>query len=586
MVIFHINKDWLPGGFVGVDMFFVISGFLISSIILNKKTLNTFYFIDFYQSRIRRILPAYLFLMIVTLLTMTILLTPRDFNFFHDSFLKSLFFYSNNYFSDFGNYFAPNSNELPLLHTWSLSIEMQFYLVLPFFILFLSKKKFISISIGIILLSLLYTHYQIIFNNNSQSMYFSLLARSGEFLVGSLIACCNLKPKNNFHSNVISITGLILVVLSIVYLTKDDIFPGFSALPVCIGTALIITSSNSVVNKALSHPVLVFLGTISYSLYLWHWPVLSTLRYYSNSYALDYSELIIFTFLTISFSALSYYLIENKFRNKNSSKKILFQRYTFLLTVVLTLTYSTKYINNNIITELQTKYTRYAPADKICHGTIIGDCFRGDRSSNSEALVLGDSHAAQLNLFFDVVGESRSVRFKVITASNCVTIPNFDYTKLPKYSQGKCAEQIAYTKELVKNAKTIIIAGHWAYQITHENFTKRLNAFLDSTKERGQTVIILPQVPLFKSNIMRINRFEQLGLPLKIERNEDWIKANNTIKEISGRYNNVKYVELSELRLFQEVPYYEGELIYFDNSHLNEVGAVKYGELAIDAIDL
>ena len=131
VIIFHLNKYWLPGGFIGVDMFFVISGFLITGIILTRKRQNEFSLISFYTSRIKRIVPAYLVLIIIVALCAAILFIPNDFDAFRASVKSALYFNSNTFFAKQHDYFGPAVHELPLLHTWSLAIEMQFYLLLP-----------------------------------------------------------------------------------------------------------------------------------------------------------------------------------------------------------------------------------------------------------------------------------------------------------------------------------------------------------------------------------------------------------------------------------------------------------------------
>jgi len=131
VIFFHVNKNYLPGGFVGVDMFFVISGFLIGSIIFRQKLARQFSFVEFYKARYRRIVPAYLAMVSIVSILAAILFVPKDFAFFWQSLKSTLYFSSNQYFSEFGDYFGPSSHELPLLHTWSLAIEMQFYLLLP-----------------------------------------------------------------------------------------------------------------------------------------------------------------------------------------------------------------------------------------------------------------------------------------------------------------------------------------------------------------------------------------------------------------------------------------------------------------------
>ncbi len=185
VIIFHYNKDVLSGGFVGVDIFLVVSGFLITTIIVKRENSKPREILKFYLNRFFRIYPAYFFMLIVTTLIFSLLLTYQDFSYFKDSLFKSFLFLSNNYFSDFGGYFLPDSTELPLLHTWSLSVEMQFYLCLPILTFLIPNKnvfKFLFfISISLLLLDIVFEE------KNHMFSYYSFLYRFPEFMFGSLV---------------------------------------------------------------------------------------------------------------------------------------------------------------------------------------------------------------------------------------------------------------------------------------------------------------------------------------------------------------------------------------------------------------
>lgn len=196
VMVFHLNPTWLPGGFVGVDVFLVISGFLITSILLHKKSSAGYSLTEtlkyFYVSRFKRIVPAYFLMLIIVALVAAVLFLPSDFNTFRKGLEKATWFSSNRYFADFGDYFAPASNEQPLLHTWSLAVEIQFYLLAPFIVLLLPirllKWFFVVLLIGLTALA----EYHLRFLGMEQATYYSLYARLPEFFCGrSGSSVCN-----------------------------------------------------------------------------------------------------------------------------------------------------------------------------------------------------------------------------------------------------------------------------------------------------------------------------------------------------------------------------------------------------------
>lgn len=191
VIVFHFNPAWLPGGFVGVDIFLVISGYLISSILLHKKNKPEYQLLPtlnyFYTSRIKRIVPAYYTTLIAISLIAAVLFLPTDFSNYRDGLKKAAWFNSNNYFASFGDYFAPANHEQPLLHTWSLAIEIQFYLIVPFIFL-LIPKRLLSwlLPLGILIFTAI-AEYKLR-TGAQQATYYSLLARLPAFFFGGWIA--------------------------------------------------------------------------------------------------------------------------------------------------------------------------------------------------------------------------------------------------------------------------------------------------------------------------------------------------------------------------------------------------------------
>ena len=587
VILFHINKDWLPGGFVGVDVFFVISGFLIGGIILRKRRGGTFSLYDFYAGRVRRIVPAYLVLLAITTIVAAVVFNQKDFEFFQDSAKSAIYFGSNGYFSKFGDYFAPSAHELPLLHTWSLAIEMQFYLILPVALILLPQRLWgVSLMVAVILL-IGYGFREVNFGLK-QKAYFSLLVRIPEFLLGVGLAVFEsgrgqekLRELIDRSANWIGALGFLLLVGSFWLISEDSAFPGVWVLAPCIGAVAVIGARNSAISGELAHPALVWIGGLSYSLYLWHWPILAFFRYVVETYQLGISLLVAFLILLLISSYVSWRWIEIPYRRRVDKTSSSVWRVAMLIFgVAIPLSLASR-VNAAIEDPLPVAYTRYAAGDEICHGKVVKDCMRGARESATEPqLVLGDSHAAQLNIFFDTVGRTNGQRFRVITASSCVTIPEFDVGRLPEYARADCKASIEFAKRYLAEAKVIVIAGMWQYQASSANFIKAFRAFLVDADAHGKSVIVLAQIPMLSSNVLRLRRFEKLGIRHQISLHPEWLQANSAVRKIVSEYGSARFVDLSGYELFANAPFLGGRLIYHDSHHLNEIGADEYGKIA------
>lgn len=579
VILFHVNRDWLPGGFIGVDIFLVISGFLITSIILHQKREGSFSFLSFYIARIKRIVPAYLVLLAVTSLFMMVLLIPQDFNSYKKSLLAALYFNSNHFFANEYDYFAPAAHELPLLHTWSLAVEMQFYLLLPAILTFI-PRRFLGLALliaGAAILS--YSSFQIA-QGHREAQYFSLAARIPEFLLGCLLALQPIGQNwNDRTSNFAAGTGLLLILGSFWFINEKTAFPGLLTLPPCIGATLLLAASKSGVNRRISSTAFVWIGNLSYSLYLWHWPVLAGFRYFLETYNLPISAVLGCIALTVTCSYASYRYVELPFRRKRSTTGLIHA--TALATGVLMTIWVSHLVNPKLVTPLPKSLTRYAQPSKICHAKIVGDCLRGDRSANRTLLMLGDSHAAQLNYFADEVGNAINAKIRVISASACVTIPGFDVERIGEGLRPACRSQIEKAKDYIQSSDAIILAGKWRSHSKSNLFMEALDQFLREAASRNQQVIVLAQVPMLTSNVQRAYRFQSLGLSQTNSSMEDrWESANDQIQKLVANHKNSIFLNLAKHELFADAPFENGVLLYHDSQHLNEIGSRRYGEVA------
>jgi peptidoglycan/LPS O-acetylase OafA/YrhL len=323
VVIFHIAQSFMTGGYVGVDIFFVISGYLISGNIFQDIKDNRFSVARFYERRIRRIGPAYAAVLCFCAAVVFLKFYPAEAIKFSASLLAAVLSVTNFYYWVTSGYFALASEEMPLLHTWSLSVEEQFYLIFPLFFAFIAKfgPRLTKTTLLIAFVASLVLSAIGVFLYPTATFYL-LPTRAWELLLGTLLAVKAFPALGSaLQRNISTILGLALIGVPIVAYGPNTPFPGLAALPPCLGAALILhagESGDSIVSRLLSLPPMVFVGMISYSLYLWHWPFLVFQRTDFLLIASDSKLLVRITVLVASFVAatLSWWLIERPTRNR------------------------------------------------------------------------------------------------------------------------------------------------------------------------------------------------------------------------------------------------------------------------------
>lgn len=573
VLLFHLNDQILPGGFVGVDIFFVISGFLISSLLLHQKENGTLSIKKFYLNRIKRILPAYyVFLLIITFVVICIYI-PSDVYSFRSKLFHSFIFNSNNFFATLSNYFGPSSIENPLLHTWTLSIEMQFYMLLPFIIGFTNRKRSIYLCCFFCIFFLLYTQYQIILGYKNL-MYFSLIARAPEFLIGVIFTLANWT--NNFSKkkqSYMGILGMILILSSFFLINPKSTFPGIITLRPCGGTILIIANKNGLVNTIISSKFFVWIGELSYSIYLWHWGVLALIRYHNMQYFLCGYQYIFVILITFILSYASYKYIEIYFRKMPSGKFVL--RFSIVPFIIIILAFSLKYISINS-KGFPLELTSFRGVGEENHVKYTKDFLLGDSLSNDTLLLLGNSHGYVLKPFFDYLGKRNNFCFHSITNNTYSTIPGFSKeffetrTDYESYN-----DLVSVVKEKIPHVKIIIIATVYDLEKVQEYISalSYLNSLIDTTQ---QSIIILNDYPSVDVNPIRKNKSilksESNFLSFNLEHHELPLEVLEFIKNNSAFH----YLNLTHSSFFREAPYYNDTVIYYDNNHLNKYGSIKY----------
>lgn len=344
VILCHAKLPYFSGGYIGVDVFFVISGYLITSIIYNDLEKNKFSFINFYERRARRILPALFILILATLPFAYYWMLPDELKNFGESVVATILFSNNVLLSMTSGYWDLSSQFKPLLHTWSLGVEEQYYLAFPV-LLVVWHKLFGNKSILIELLILIVGSiiFSILFRDSPHGAnYYMLPSRAWELLIGSFVSFYIRYEsdliKGKSILNLISLLGLVLILGSVRYFDASTPTPGLWTLLPTIGSALIILYAveGTLVNRVLSVRPVVFLGKISYSAYLWHWPLLSFAMIYSKNSPNILTNLLLCT-ISIFIAALSYKYVETPFRNKQRiSRKIIFTYSTVFSIFLLT----------------------------------------------------------------------------------------------------------------------------------------------------------------------------------------------------------------------------------------------------------
>lgn len=344
VIIFHLNNRWLPGGFLGVDIFFVISGFLITNIILSEIQNSSFSFRDFYTRRIKRIYPAFIAAVSLASVIASQIFLYEDFNQMRKTIELSTVFLSNIYLGFRLGYFDLSANENPVLHIWSLAVEEQYYLLYPLLLIFCYKKtkslrvlRNISIILFLILTatSFLPSGFYTDILNQPNTYYLSTL-RFPELLVGSMLAVygqtengkqqtANSKQQTeNGKRQLLSLLCFGALLACLFVIDKHNLFiPGMTLLLPCLLAALLIRSMQygTLPTRILSASPIVFVGKISYSLYLYHWIFIAFAHYITGDKQLGLPAVSAVAALTAGFSLLSYYLIEQPVRKRKMTFK-------------------------------------------------------------------------------------------------------------------------------------------------------------------------------------------------------------------------------------------------------------------------
>jgi peptidoglycan/LPS O-acetylase OafA/YrhL len=613
VVFFHAFPGLVHGGFIGVDIFFVISGYLISSIIYQGLDSESFSFNEFYIRRARRIFPSLIVVLISCLIFGWFGLLPDEYSQLGKHTFGASTFINNFIFWSESGYFDNDASTKPLLHLWSLSIEEQFYILWPLLLWGIYRCKvhlgkiLQALTIGFILL-----HFYIFYLDKITAFY-APYARFFELLIGAFIARCHIQPKiRTIHplyerfKSIQSFIGLGLIIIVIQIITKESHFPGWYALlfPV-LGAALIIDSpKDALVNKLLlSNNILVKIGLISYPLYLWHWPLLS-FGHILWGQTPPLGLRIALVGLAFLLATLTYYFIEKPIRFGHAK---ISKQSTIILLIVMVLTG----ISGGMIYEKRGIMARKAEAPIIKYNGDLGHivfhqypyqhfylctpqniqdealkwddkirCFKSKKDNQIDIAIIGDSHAE--HLFIGLAEAMPSKNIVYYTQGGLPILANKEFNHIFDYVLSD------------ENIKTVILNAYWDLRKNElpENLSlyQSLDQTIDKLAKHHKRIVLVDDVPIFSFDPKLCKFIRPLSAISNCQNNKNYFDSKYQTYalafELLRKNKKIKVIKTTSLFCDNQNCSMEknGELLYRDYQHLNINGSRYIGKFIAEEI--
>lgn len=570
VLIFHAWPDLLPGGFVGVDVFFVISGYLISGILFRQlQRTRRIDFADFYAKRIRRIIPNLLCVLLFTAAVGWFYLAPGEYRDLGRQIYSSTFFYQNfRLLKDLGDYFAADASVQPLLHLWSLAIEEQFYIVFPLLCALVWKLRAnVQALGGVVLLVTFGSLVACLLVEDQAFRFYFPLTRFWELGVGIVLSYAQHfgiwrpETQSELKRNALSLLGGALLILSLFFVREKN-FPGVEALLPTLGALFILSASpKALFNRFLALKPVVFIGLISYSLYLWHWPLIA----YANIMEPQHEQWVPGVLLIVAFflSVLSYRYVETPFRTIRAprGKRIAVVGLLVGLLVAtgfgqwLRQTEGVRQRNSDFLQQIETFKQDWLDR-RVLHNVKFGEAsvLMNRKKGFPEILFVGDSHAAQYIPRILKEAEERNMTVGIIYADGCFVVPGVMSKKSP------CKRAIQSFEHILKDPRLqhVVWIQKWGgYQnndsmkirersgrvvtFSEGGWVSAIRIQKESLKKSELSVHIVLDVPWDESqtensydplfHISRLRSGEWKGKKQPLPKDKAWLQGNDKVKE-------------------------------------------------------
>lgn len=587
----HFGLHYFEGGYVGVDIFFVLSGFLITSIIKKKVDEDKFSFKEFYFRRFLRIYPALVVTISLTLVVGYFVLLPNDLKNLGWSSVAANLSFSNLYFWQNMGYFDGAAIEKPLLHTWSLSVEEQFYILFPALFLLIARYCYSylkTVFFVIFIVSLILAAWAAY--EKPTASFFLPITRAWELLVGSFLALHHLQIKNINSKKTVSLAGAIFIVISILGYSEQTVFPGISALLPTIGTAFLLVGvdrHSSIIYSLLTNRVALFVGQISYSLYLIHWPLIVLIQYFLMRMLSPIESLVAFVTCILLATAM-WRIIEVPFRASVTNQPIRFVSITALLFLASTTTsilfiktsglksavpQNSLFEQDKPIKELATRcFFDLAESKFESYDKSLCRINEREKLSSFNVVLLGDSYANHyLTAFYNQL-DLKKVGFYQIAAGSC---PHLFFFTPEERGCPSFVESTASWVTTFRPDKVILSANWWSYSRDSSLFIS-LEKTIKYYKAKGIDVVVIGVSPVYPSKVENIalrqaKTAEKVDKKYIIQFDEH---LDNRLRRVSEFAGATYYSVYNQLCVDSVCEYGNEDFLYhFDKGHFTYAGA-------------
>lgn len=638
VLLFHSGLPFFSGGFVGVDVFFVISGYLITSIILHDIQNNRFSYVNFYERRIRRILPALYVMSLLVLIVLLFTQVPTDLIKSAKTLLFALLFSSNIFFWRTTDYFSGDSDFEYFLHTWSLGVEEQFYFIFPLIILLFARKKhyllWLSLAAFVVSFGIsVYATY-----DYHWAAYYLLPSRAWQMMAGAILAItASSVVRLNVDSrwlSTLSLMAILFIFLPAIFYSKETRFPGFAALWPTLGAALIVflglIGCRGWIIRFLGAAPLRSVGLISYSLYLWHWPIFAFLRNYQADVRLSIGVSILGIVASFIMAYLSWRFVEAPFRDRALFSRRSIYRLAGTSTAIILIACAVIVLLDGIPSRIDSQVIRLSQvsesevidnpcvskdagdvrADKVCYVGKYGSNGEGDNieaSSSASILLWGDSHMSALKFSFSQGLSELDRTAAFIGRTGCPPMP-----KVMKVGSSGGQQCLDFNEEVMRfisrhnNIKTIVLHARWALSVEGTRYGAEqgppyvlsdvampervsnasvvrlaLERLVAQLLVMDKKVVMIASVPEIGSSVPKVvanNLFWGKSFDIRPRVSDFEIRQKSTyaiLSDIKSTFPDVDIVYPAEVLCgLEHCRIMEGENpLYFDDDHLSDNGA-------------